>query len=131
MVDRTTLKNHMFWPDQFGQCELGNLLVQCARSIVQTQRALDSAAARQSTEYVNTPNGTLGLPPLWYTVQKSEISLELSAEIASNGLQPSLICRAANPSIVALYGYQASATMKISLTIAPALPNANESAREK
>jgi hypothetical protein len=122
---------HMLQPDGFEQSELGNLLVQCARSIVQVQRELDSTAARQSTGYVDSPSGAFGLPPIWYTIEKSEIYLELSAQIASSGLQPRLTCRAASPSMVALYGYQASATMKIGLTISPILPAGNPSVREE
>lgn len=95
--------------------ELGDLLSGVVRGIVQAQGVLDQAAAQAATQYVNTPDGQLSLPPLWYTVKSAEVDVQMSATV-QNG---EFICRLTNSSSVALFGYQASAAARVRLVIGP------------
>lgn len=104
-------------PDILQQIEMGDLLVHSARSVLRAQQELDEFAVKQRDTYINTPNETFAMPPLWYTIQNVGIELEFSSEIATESFQPQLICRLVNPAAVALFGYRAVAGSRVSVTI--------------
>jgi hypothetical protein len=69
------------------------------------------------------PGGTLALPPLWHTLRDVRIDLEMSASVshveAARGApaQSVFLCRLTNPASVSLFGYQASAALRISMHV--------------
>jgi hypothetical protein len=101
--------------DMLDTAELGELLSGLARSVVQAQDQLDIHASRQATEYAKLPDGTLAIPPLWYTVKNAVIDVEMAGVIQNQ----QIICRLLNPAGVALFGYQASSGVRVRIAIGP------------
>ena len=104
-----------------GALELGELLGGAVRAVVDAQDILDQRAQALKEIYLDTPAGSMIMPPLWFAFRDVEIALEMSATIARlQARQPRLVCRLLNPASVGLYGYQASAGLKVSLKMGPA-----------
>jgi hypothetical protein len=101
--------------DLLDTAELGDLLCGLARSVVRAQDELDLHASRRATEYMAVPDGTLAMPPLWYTVKNAAIEVEMAAVIEGQ----KMICRLLNPAGVALYGYPASSGARVRICIGP------------
>ena len=101
--------------DTLETAELGELLSGLARSVVQAQDQLDAHATRQATQYAQLPDGTLAIPPLWYTVKNAVIEVEMAGVIQNK----QMICRLLNPAGVALFGYQASSGVRVRIAIGP------------
>ncbi len=107
------------------EASLGSLLAEVAVGVTSAQRQLDSDAQSRVTEYVNTPQGGVALPPLWYTFSEVNVAFEMAARVTrltpgeadSSGVR--LNCRLVNPVAVSLFGYTAASTFKVSLTLAP------------
>lgn len=97
------------------QAELGDLLGGLVKSVVAAQDQLDAHASQLATEYVDTPTGTIAIPPLWYTVKEAVVDVQMAASLEDKQFQ----CRLLNPASVGLYGYDASAGARIRLTIGP------------
>ena len=110
------------------QAALASLLVNAVEGVVGAQRALDRDALARVTGFVQTPQGELALPPLWYTFQQVKLTLEMTASVtrlearsaASNDVR--LDCRLVNPAAVSLFGYAAASGLKIELTLGAADP---------
>ena len=104
------------------QASLGTVLSEAVAGVVQAQRRLDEDAVARATAYVDTPQGGLTLPPLWYTFTAVQLELEMSAAMTRTTLGAPgvrLDCRLLNPAAVGLFGYTASSGFRVSLTLAP------------
>ena len=111
------------------QASLGAVLAEAVAGVVQAQRRLDEDAVNRATQYVETPQGELTLPPLWYTFSEVKLELEMAAALtrtsARTGATPEqegsvrFDCRLLNPAAVSLFGYAAASGFKVSLTLAP------------
>lgn len=110
--------------------ELGRLLGNTIGAVVEAQEKLDKYTLARKHAYETAEEGDLALPPLWYLFNNVSIELELSAQVGNavptarqgieNGkAEPHLFCRTLNPTSVSLYGYQASAGMKIRVMMSP------------
>lgn len=108
------------------QAALATLLTHAVEGLVAAQRALDSDALARVTEFVETPHGTLVLPPLWFTFREARLSLEMAASVTRLSARSAgqnevrLDCRLLNPATVSLFGYTASSGLKIELTLGQA-----------
>lgn len=106
----------------------GDLLATTIGAVVQAQEQLDEYALRRREAYESTPPGQLGLPPLSYVFNAVAVELELSATVSgTRGGDPAaagagLLCRTLNPTMVGLYGYQASAGVRVRLLMEPRGP---------
>lgn len=114
------------------QSSLAALLAEAVDGVIQAQRRLDQDAQERVTRYVETPQGGVALPPLWFGFSEVTLQLELAASVTriatasiseANGGTPRsgvrLDCRLMNPAAVSLFGYRAASGFKISLTLAP------------
>lgn len=107
------------------QASLGSLLAEVANGVTQAQRQLDEDAQARVTGYVNTPQGGITLPPLWYTFAEINVDFEMAARVTRIAKEPAgatgvrLDCRLVNPLAVSLFGYSAASSFKVSLTLAP------------
>ena len=97
------------------QANLDKLLVGLVRSIAEAQDTLDADAAHRAAQKIETPSGIVELPPLWHTITNAAVEIQLSAAISESGF----LCRLVNPNSVSLFGYEASAGMRVRLQIAP------------
>ena len=72
---------------------------------------------------MDTPEGGVALPPLWYTMSDVAIELELAASVTrvdtATGPGSRLDARLLNPTAVSLFGYTAASGLKVSLRLAP------------
>jgi hypothetical protein len=113
------------------QASLGSVLAEAVAGVVQAQRRLDEDAVNRATRYVETPQGELTLPPLWFTFSEVKLELEMAAAMTRTSARASTSnaddqdgavrfdCRLLNPAAVSLFGYAASSGFKVSLTLAP------------
>lgn len=103
--------------------ELGKLLANTISSVVGAQEQLDAYSEQRSRSYATAEAGTLTLPPLWYTFSKVIVEMELAATIAhSNSAEnsgPQIMSKTLNPTSVGLFGYQASAGLKVRVEMQP------------
>ncbi|HSS21105.1 MAG TPA: hypothetical protein VLL54_13610 [Pyrinomonadaceae bacterium] len=105
--------------------ELGSLLAHTIGAVVEAQEQMDQYTLRRKLEFEKTPDGSLALPPLWYVFDKVAVEVELSTTVRSTRAgtsstksdQPALFCQTLNPMMVSLYGYQASAGLKIAMQL--------------
>jgi hypothetical protein len=108
--------------------ELGELLANTLGAVVVAQEKLDNYTLARKQAYEQTPDGALAIPPLWYLFNNVAVELELSAQVAhttsetTGNLQPHLVCRTLNPTSVSLYGYQASAGLRVRIQMTPGGP---------
>lgn len=103
---------------------LARILGSVVDGLVQAQGQLDQRAARGVEAYLESPAGTLAMPPLWYAFRSVRVDLEMSATVAASGpagagapATGAFLCRLVNPASVSLFGYQASAGLRISLQL--------------
>jgi hypothetical protein len=104
------------------QAALGLLLAQAVDGVVQAQRVLDDDARSRVAGYVETPQGDIALPPLWYTFSEVTIELELAAALvrrAGADASARLDARLLNPASVSLFGRAASSGLKVQLRLVP------------
>lgn len=113
------------------QAALSSVLIHTVEGVVAAQRVLDNDALARVTEFVQTPQGDLVLPPLWFTFREAKITLEMAATVtrvqarSKTGAASArdgdvhLDCRLVNPAAVSLFGYAASSGIKLELTLAP------------
>jgi len=117
-------------PDPNTMVDLGDLLGRAADAIIKTQDSLDERALRQKTIFEQAPAGEIALPPLWFTMSNVVVEIEMSAAVGKGTASLSgqshpvdsgvrFMCRTVSPAMVGLYGYQASAGMRVSLQIGP------------
>ena len=110
--------------------ELGGLLASTVGAIVEAQQLMDNFALERKREVEEAPGEESPLPPLWFVFDKVAIEVELSATIRAEEeetltsppgarAQSRLFCRTLNPTSVSLYGYQASAGLKVRLQLGP------------
>jgi len=105
--------------------ELGQLLSTTVQAVVSAQEQLDQYTESRRQSYESAPEGSLAIPPIWYTFNNVAIELELSSMIAevedinSGEKTPHILSRTLNPTSVGLYGYQASAGLRVRLHVAP------------
>jgi hypothetical protein len=108
------------------QAALASLLTQAVEGVVAAQRRLDADALDRVTRFVETPQGGVSLPPLWFTFQQVKLTLEMAASVTrlserrADQNEVRLDCRLVNPAAVSLFGYAASSGLKVELTLAPA-----------
>ena len=98
--------------------ELGELLASAIESVVEAQSRLDADAMRRTEEFFESADDDLIPPPLWYTCRDVAVEIELSARVEGRATalsRPALLCRTVDPTRVALYGYQASAGLRLRL----------------
>lgn len=102
---------------------LGVLLATAVDGVVQAQTQLDRDALDRVALYMDTPEGGVALPPLWYTMSDVAIELELAASVTRvdtvAGPGSRLDARLLNPTAVSLFGYTAASGLKVSLRLAP------------
>lgn len=102
---------------------LGVLLANTVDGVVQAQAQLDRDALGRLSLYMDTPEGGVALPPLWYTMSDVAIELELAASVTrvdtATGPSSRLDARLLNPTAVSLFGYTAASGLKVSLRLAP------------
>jgi hypothetical protein len=100
---------------------LGALLGDAVAGVVQAQRRLDDDALHRAGVFVQTPQGTLVLPPLWYTFTDVQVDLELAtvATELKTGGGVQLACQLLNPTAVSLFGHSAASGLRVSLRLAP------------
>ena len=101
--------------DILSESELGELLSGLVRGVLKAQDVLDQHANDQATRYATLPDGTLEIPPLWYTVKDAMVDLEMSATVRDT----QLVCNLVNPATVGLYGREAAAGARVRLVIGP------------
>ena len=105
--------------------ELGQLLSTTIASVVQAQEQLDIYTEGRRLAYESAAQGSLAVPPIWYTFQNVAIEMELSTTIAeveninTGEKTPHLLSRTLNPGAVSLYGYQASSGLRVRLHLVP------------
>lgn len=106
--------------------ELGQLLANTIGAVVQAQERLDAYTQTRKAAYEAAEAGSLALPPLWYLFNHVDVEMELSASVAPSPLPgdpsesaPHLFCRTLEPTMVSLYGYQASAGLRVRVQMAP------------
>lgn len=105
--------------------ELGQLLSTTVSSVVQAQQQLDQYTETRKQAYESAEQGSLAIPPIWYTFKNVAIEMELSASIAevedilSGEKVPHIVSRTLNATSVGLFGYQASSGMRVSIHMAP------------
>lgn len=106
--------------------ELGQLLANTIGSVVQAQERLDAYTLARKEAYKAAEAGSLALPPLWYLFNRVDVEMELSASVAqaplpgeSRKTAPHLFCRTLEPTMVSLYGYQASAGLRVRVQMVP------------
>ncbi|HYR12360.1 MAG TPA: hypothetical protein VEQ60_31525 [Longimicrobium sp.] len=103
--------------------EFDALLQSTVGAVQQAQQRLDDYTAQRTREYQALPDGSLVPPPLWFTFSEVAMELEMSATVAG-GLTGGgrLLCRTADPTMVGLYGYEASAGVRVRLLMGPRGP---------
>ena len=109
------------------EAPLSRILGSVAAGLVTAQSRLDAQASKSATIYAETPTGVLAVPPLWYAFRDVQVELEMSASIAAVGTTQAtsaatggtaeLQCRLVNPASVSLFGYQASAGLRITMQL--------------
>lgn len=110
--------------------ELGGLLANTVGAIVEAQERMDAHALERKREFEEASGGAPPLPPLWFVFDKVAVEVELSASVRSESAptragstaaraQPRLFCQTLNPTAVSLYGYEASAGLKVRLQLGP------------
>ncbi len=106
--------------------ELGCLLANTIGSVVQAQERLDAYTLTRKQAYEAAPEGALALPPLWYLFSEVEVEIAMSATVGAWPLPgddpesvPHLFCRTVEPTMVSLYGYQASAGLNVRVRMTP------------
>lgn len=107
--------------------ELGNLLANTVAGVVSAQERLDTYTEQRRRAYEAAEPGQFALPPVWYLFRRVSLEMELSASVAKVALsktandngQPHLVCRTLDPTMVSLYGYQASSGMRVRVEIEP------------
>jgi len=105
--------------------ELGQLLSNTIHSVVKAQEQLDQYTENRRQAYESAAKGSLAIPPIWYTFNNVSIEMELSASIAEvedirTGIKvPHIVSQTLNPTSVGLYGYQASAGLRVRIQMAP------------
>ncbi|MDC8770500.1 hypothetical protein [Roseateles albus] len=108
------------------QAPLASLLCEAVAGVLRAQAELDRDALSRVTQFVQTPQGGLSLPPLWYSLTQVDLSFEMAATVSKGNSQPSanvdtvrLDCRLLNPAMVSLFGHSASSGLKVALRLAP------------
>ncbi len=114
------------------QAPLASLLCEAVAGVLHAQAELDRDALSRVTQFVQTPNGALSLPPLWYSMTQVDLSFEMAATVSKVNARPSasctkgtngdsgrLDCRLLNPAMVSLFGHSASSGLKVTLRLAP------------
>lgn len=111
--------------------ELGALLGGTLAAVAEAQRRLDDDAMGRTRAWLDQgggDDGDLVPPPLWYTCRSIAVEVELSASVVRHGPPPgtageglaggaSLVCRTLDPMSVSLYGYRASAGLRVRLLV--------------
>jgi hypothetical protein len=103
------------------QAPLASLLCEAVAGVLRAQAELDRDALSRVTQFVQTPQGGLSLPPLWYSLTQVDLSFEMAASVSidANSHTARLDCRLLNPTLVSLFGYNASSGLKVALRLAP------------
>jgi len=105
--------------------ELGQLLSTTIASVVQAQEQLDDYTLRRRQAYEAAEKGALALPPVWYMFNNVALEMELTSQVGqvknsqTGEDEPHIFSKTLNPSSVGLYGYQASAGLRVRVDIAP------------
>jgi hypothetical protein len=115
-------------PNPASLVDLSDLLVSTVDAVIHSQEKLDAYNQHQQEIFDATPEGELAVPPLWFAVTNVAIELELSASVSQQRvsddqgdeqLQTRLICKTLNPLAVGLFGYQASAGLRVRMQLSP------------
>lgn len=103
--------------------EFGQLLSTTVGAVAQAQQQLDDFTLARTKAWKDAPEGTMTVPPLWFTFNQVALELEMSATVAGgNTGGGQLFCRTADPTMVGLYGYEASAGVRVRLMMGPRGP---------
>ncbi len=121
------MKNRIIDAPRNEAVELGNLLANTIASVVSAQEQLDLYTENRRRAFEQSEDGEFALPPVWYLFKHVRLDLELSGSVArvrpanqpDKAAQPHLVARTLNPSMVSLYGYQASSGLRVSVDIEP------------
>ena len=116
------MSDHTPVPPRIG-VEFGELLATTVGAVAQAQDQLDAFTLARTREYQAAPDGSLAVPPLWFTFNQVALELEMSATVAGGNTGGGrLMCRTADPTMVGLYGYEASAGVRVKLLMGPRGP---------
>ena len=105
--------------------ELGQLLSTTIHAVVSAQEQLDLYTERRRQAYESAGKGSMAMPPIWYTFNNVAIEMELSSSIAevedvnTGNKVPHIVSKTLNPTSVGLYGYEASAGLRVRIQMAP------------
>jgi len=105
--------------------ELGQLLSTTIHAVVSAQEQLDLYTERRRQAYELADKGSLAIPPIWYSFNNVAIEMELSSSIAevedinTGNKIPHIVSKTLNPTSVGLYGYEASAGLRVRIQMAP------------
>lgn len=101
--------------------ELGGLLANTVSAVVSAQEQLDAYTERRQEAFDSAKAGETVLPPLWYTFSAVDIEMELAASMsrAEGDGGTRLMARTLDPASVGLYGYRASAGLRVRVRVEP------------
>ena len=100
--------------------EIVDMKVTTVGAVMRAQEELDDYTLARRRDYDAAADGELAVPPLWFTFQRVAMELEMSATVAGGQTGDGrLFCRTADPTMVGLYGYGASAGVKVRLLMGP------------
>lgn len=103
--------------------EFGELLATTVGAVAHAQEQLDEYTRARTEAYRAAPEGSMAVPPLWFTFNQVSLELEMSATVAGGNTGGGrLVCRTADPTMVGLYGYEASAGVRVKLLMGPRGP---------
>jgi hypothetical protein len=105
--------------------DLSEILIRAVEAVVTSQETLDAYSERRQQIFDATPEDELALPPLWYTIKQVAIELEMSASVmqrrvvteTGEQIETRLNVHTLNPTNVSLFGYQASAGLRVRVLI--------------
>jgi hypothetical protein len=103
--------------------EFGELLATTVGAVAQAQDQLDEYTRLRTEAYRAAPDGSVAVPPLWFAFNQVALELEMSATVAGGNTGGGrLMCRTADPTMVGLYGHEASAGVRVKLLMGPRGP---------
>ncbi|HEX6747719.1 MAG TPA: hypothetical protein VF092_10550 [Longimicrobium sp.] len=103
--------------------EFGRLLSATVDAVALAQEQLDLRTEERARAFQAAEDGTLAVPPLWFAFNRVALELEMSATVAGGQTGDGrLFCRTADATMVGLYGYEASAGVRVRLLMGPRGP---------
>ncbi len=99
--------------------ELGEILAGVVRDVLEAQDALDEHAQQAKARALATPEGTIVIPPLWYTFSDVTVEVELAARLERQNGRGRFACRTCSRAITSLHGRAAATDIRVRLQLTP------------